>query len=198
MLPAAAIYGSRGSNGVVIITTKKGKQGRSKIELSYYTGWQKPTGKREFLDTKQYVDYFRMAAKNANRIDPTFDYVALTESRLQRYSAGTTDYQTAKINTNWGNQAFQTAPISQYDLNFSGGNEKTTIFMGGQYLDQTGIIIKNRFKRYSARLNVDHKVRDWLSMGMNMSFNRSVNNRISNDDQFSTPLQIVALSPITP
>ena len=195
---AAAIYGSRASNGVVLITTKKGKSGKSKIELGYYTGFQKPTGKREFLDAKQYVDYFRMAAANAKRIDPTFDYVAFTESRLQRYSAGTTDYQTAKINTNWGDQAFQTAPISQYDLNFSGGNEKTTFFMGGQYLDQTGIIIRNGFKRYSARLNLEHKVREWLSMGINMSFARSINNRVSNDNAFSTPLQIVALSPITP
>jgi TonB-linked SusC/RagA family outer membrane protein len=139
-----------------------------------------------------------MAAVNAKRIDPTFDYVSFTESRLQRYSAGTTDYQTAKINSNWGDAAFQTAPISQYDLNFSGGNEKTTFFMGGQYLDQKGIIVNNGFKRYSARLNLEHKVREWLSMGINMSFTRSVNNRVSNDNAFSTPLQIVALSPITP
>ncbi len=195
---AAAIYGSRASNGVVLITTKKGKAGKSKIEFGYFTGTQKPTGKREFLNAKEFVDYTRMAAANAFRIDPTFDYVAFAESRLKRYSAGNTDYQTAKTDVNWQDQAFQKAPISQYDLNFSGGNEKTTFFMGGQYLDQDGIIVKNGFKRYSARLNLEHKVRDWFSMGMNLSFARSINNRVSNDDQFSTPLQIVALSPITP
>jgi TonB-dependent starch-binding outer membrane protein SusC len=195
---AAAIYGSRASNGVVLITTKKGKAGKSKIEFGYFTGTQKPTGKREFLNAKEFVDYTRMAAVNASRIDPSFDYVAFAESRLQRYSGGNNDYQTAKVDVNWGDQAFQTAPISQYDLNFSGGSDKTTFFMGGQYLDQDGIIVKNGFKRYSARLNLEHKVRDWFAMGMNLSFSRSINDRVSNDDQFSTPLQIVALSPITP
>ena len=195
---AAAIYGSRASNGVVLITTKKGKNGKSKIEFGYFTGMQKPTGKRDFLDAKEYVDYFRMAAANANRLDPTFDYVSFTERRLKRYSAGNTDYETAKVNTNWQDQAFQDAPISQYDLNFSGGTDKTIFYMGGQVLDQNGIIVKNNLKRYSGRLNLEHKVRDWLSLGVNMSFARTMNNRVSNDNAFSTPLQIVALSPITP
>jgi TonB-linked SusC/RagA family outer membrane protein len=195
---AAAIYGSRASNGVVLITTKKGKAGKSKIEFGYFTGSQKPTGKVNFLDAKQYVDYFRMAAANAFRLDPSFDYVAYTESRLKRYSAGNTDYETAKVNTNWQDQAFQNAPISQYDLNFSGGTDKTTFYMGGQVLDQNGIIVRNNLKRYSGRLNLEHKVRDWLLLGVNMSFARTINNRVSNDNAFSTPLQIVALSPITP
>ena len=195
---AAAIYGSRGSNGVVLITTKKGKAGKSKIEFGYFTGKQKPTGKRDFLNAKEYVDYFTMAAANAFRLDSGFDYVAYTASRLKRYSAGNTDYQTAKVNTKWQDQAFQEAPISQYDLNFSGGNDKTTFYMGGQVLDQSGIIVGNSLKRYSGRLNLEHKVRDWLSLGVNMSFARTINKRVSNDNAFSTPLQIVALSPITP
>ena len=195
---ATAIYGANGSNGVVLITTKKGKAGKSKIEFGYFTGNQKPTGKRDFMNAQEYVEYFRMAAANAFRLDPSFDYVAFTERRLRRYSAGNDDYKTAKVNTDWQEEAFQKAPISQYDINFSGGNEKTTFYMGGQYIDQKGIIVRNSLKRYSGRLNLEHKVRDWLSFGMNMSFVRSNNNRISNDNAFSTPLQIVALSPITP
>ncbi len=195
---ATAIYGANGSNGVVLITTKKGKIGKSKIEFGYFTGNQKPTGKRDFMNAQEFVDYFRMAGANAFRLDPTFDYVGFTERRLKRYSGGNDDYKTAKVNTDWQEQAFQKAPISQYDLNFSGGNEKTTFYMGGQYMDQKGIIVKNSLKRYSGRLNLEHKVRDWLTFGMNMSFVRSNNNRISNDNAFSTPLQIVALSPITP
>lgn len=195
---ATAIYGANGSNGVVLITTKKGKVGKSKIEFGYFTGTQKPTGKRDFMNAQEYVEYFRMAAANAFRLDPSFDYVAFTEGRLRRYSAGNDDYKTAKVNTEWQEQAFQKAPISQYDINFSGGNDKTTFYMGGQFIDQKGIIVRNSLKRYSGRLNLEHKVRDWLSFGMNMSFVRSNNNRISNDNAFSTPLQIVALSPITP
>lgn len=206
---AAAIYGSRASNGVVLITTKKGKNGTSKIDVGYFTGFQKPTGKRAFLNAKQYVDYFTRAAKGAATQDVLLGYYdniedALTdeldyvESRFTRYSAGNEDWRDAKVNTNWQDQAFQDAPISQYDLNFSGGTEKTKFYASGQYLDQDGIIIRNNYKRYNGRLNLDHKVKDWLSVGMNMSFARSQNNRISNDNAFSTPLQIVALSPITP
>lgn len=208
---AAAIYGSRASNAVVLITTKKGKAGKSKIEFGFFTGTQKPTNKREFLSAQEYVEYFRQAAVGAGKYDfkngisgysteqeAIDDNLAFVESRLTRYSAGNDDYKTFKVNTNWEDAAYQTAPISQYDLSFSGGTEKTTFYMGGQYLDQDGIIVRNGFKRYSGRLNLDHKVRDWLTLGMNLSFARSINKRVSNDNAFSTPLQIVALSPITP
>jgi TonB-dependent starch-binding outer membrane protein SusC len=195
---SAAIYGSRASNGVVLITTKRGKSGKSKIEFGYFTGTQKPTGKVDFLNAQEYVEYFGLAAAAAKRLDPTFDYVAFNNSRMTRYSAGNTDWQTFKVNTNWQDQAFQKAPISQYDVNFSGGNDQTTFYMAGQYLDQNGIIVRNNLKRYNARLNIDHKVRKWISVGMNMSFARTINERVSNDNAFSTPLQIVALSPITP
>jgi TonB-dependent starch-binding outer membrane protein SusC len=195
---SAAIYGSRASNGVVLITTKKGKAGKSKIEFGYFTGTQKPTGKVDFLNAQEYVEYFGLAAAAAKRLDPTFDYVAFNTARMTRYSAGNTDWQTFKTNTNWQDQAFQKAPILQYDINFSGGNDQTTFYMGGQYLDQNGIIVRNNLKRYNGRLNLEHKVRKWLALGMNMSFARTINERVSNDNAFSTPLQIVALSPITP
>lgn len=206
---AAAIYGSRASNGVVLITTKKGQTGTSKIDFGYFTGFQKPTGKREFLDARQFVDYTLRAADGAAKVeydagyyetldDAIADWRSYAESRLTRYSAGNEDWRDAKVNVDWQEQAFQDAPISQYDLNFSGGNEKTKFYASGQYLDQDGIMIRNSYKRYNGRLNLDHKVKDWLSVGMNMSFARSQNNRISNDNAFSTPLQIVALSPITP
>ncbi len=208
---AAAIYGSRASNGVVLITTKRGKAGKSKIEFGYFGGNQKPTGKREFMNAKEFVDYTLETAVGAGRYDfrenisgysteqeAIDDYTAFAESRLRRYSAGNDDYKTQKVNVDWQEKAFQDAPINQYDLNFSGGSDKTTFYMGGQYLDQSGILVNNSLKRYSGRLNLDHKVRDWLQLGMNMSFARSINNRLSNDNAFSTPLQIVALSPITP
>lgn len=206
---AAAIYGSRASNGVVLITTKKGKAGTSKIEFGYFTGTQNPTGEREFLNTKQYIDFFEQSAMGAANVEYNLgyynslkaaqkDWQSYVEGRFTRYSAGNEDWKKGKINTNWQDEAFQHAPISQYDLNVSGGTDKTKVYLSGQYLDQTGILIGNRFKRLSARLNIDQQVRNWLSVGMNMNFARSKNYRLSDDDQFSTPLQIVALSPITP
>jgi TonB-linked SusC/RagA family outer membrane protein len=208
---SAAIYGSRGSNGVVLITTKRGKAGKSKIEFGFFTGSQSPTRKREFLNAEEYVQLTREAAIRGGiydyRIDfsgygseqeAIDDYVAFAESRLRRYSAGNDDWQTYKVNTDWQDQAFQDAPITQYDLSFSGGNEKTTFYMGGQYLDQKGIMVRNKLNRYSGRLNIDHKLNSWLTLGMNMNFVRTLNNRITNDNGFATPLQIVALSPVSP
>src|SRR5258706_7972985 len=206
---AAAIYGSRASNGVVLITTKKGKAGKSKIEFGLFTGLQKPTRLMEFMNSQEYVEFNRQAAIGAGRQDfinglyPTLAAAiaaetATVESRLTRYSAGNTDWQTYKINTDWQALAFQDAPITQYDLNFSGGNDKTLFYMVGQYLDQPGIMVRNFYKRYSGRLNLENKVRDWLTMGINLAFTRSNNKRISNDNAFATPLQLVALSPITP
>jgi TonB-dependent starch-binding outer membrane protein SusC len=206
---AAAIYGARASNGVVLITTKKGKAGRSKIEAGYYFGTQKPTGKRDFMNAQEYVEYFRLAALGAAKQDfangffgtlqeAIDDNNAFVESRLRRYSAGNDDYRTFLINTDWQELAFQDAPMSQWDASFSGGSDKTSFYMGGQFFDQTGIVVRNSLKRYSGRLNIDHKVRDWLTVGMNMSYAHTYNKRLSNDNAFSTPLQIVALSPITP
>lgn len=209
---AAAIYGARASNGVVLITTKRGKAGRSKIEVGFFAGNQKPTRKVDFMNADEFINYMTDAAirgakysfrndlegypDEATAID---DYTEGTLfPRFNRYSAGNEDWKTRKVNTNWQNEAFQRAPMAQYDVNLSGGNEKTTFYMGLQYLDQKGIMIRNSLKRYSGRLNVDHKVNDWLNIGMNLNFARTLNGRLSNDNAFSNPLQIVALSPITP
>ena len=208
---SAAIYGSRASNGVVLITTKRGKAGKSKIDFGFFTGLQKPTNKMEFMNAEEFVKYTYQAAEGGGRYDfvnglsgysseqeAIDDYVAFAESRMRRYSAGNDDYKTYKVNTDWQDEAFQRAPISQYDLSLSGGNDKTTFYVGGQYLDQKGIMVRNDLKRYSGRLNLDHKINNWLSVGVNLALIRTLNNRITNDNGFATPLQIVALSPITP
>ena len=208
---ASAIYGSRASNGVVLITTKKGTSGKTKINLNYYTGTSQATRQREFLNAAEYVAIERRAAVGAGVYDfrtgasgygseqeAIDDYSSFAESRLKRYSAGNDDYTTAAVNTNWQDQVLRKASVSQYDLNASGGNDKTRFYVSGQYLNQNGILVGNKFQRLSTRLNLDHTINDRLTTGMKLSVARTQNNRLSNDNQFSTPLQIVALSPITP
>ena len=207
---ATAIFGSRGANGVVLITTKKGKAGKSKIDVNYFTGNQKPTRKMSFLNAKQYVDFFTQAAKGAanqdflagyfsTAADAQSYYTSYVDKRFTRYAAGNSNsWQNNLVNTDWQDQVLRTAPISQYDLNLSGGNDKTKYYISGQYLDQQGILIGNSYNRYSGRFNLDQKANDWLNVGFNMNVSRSVNNRVANDDAFSTPLQIIALAPITP
>ena len=207
---ASAIYGARASNGVVIITTKQGKAGKTAINFSVLEGISSPTSHRKFMNAEQFVALERRAGEGAANQDflagdyatlqdAKDDYSSFVESRLQRYSAGNNDYQTYKVNTDWEKAAFQDNPLTQqYDLNFTGGNDKTKFYIGGQALDQQGILIGNSYKRYTGRLNLTNQATSFLEVGINLNFANSINNRLSNDDAFSSPLQIVALSPITP
>ncbi len=206
---ASAIYGARGANGVILITTKKGKNGTAKINFNAQAGFSDPARHRQFLNTTQWLQLEERAALGAGTYDyangisgyssladAQADYKSYIEGKFTTLSAGSTDW-TAN-NTNWEKQAYQKAPQQQYDLNVSGGNDRTTYYIGGQALDQKGIEKGNSFKRYSGRVNLDTKVFKDLSVGMNLNFTHTYNERIGNDDLFSTPLQIVALSPVTP
>jgi TonB-linked SusC/RagA family outer membrane protein len=186
---ATAIYGSRATNGVVIVTTKRGRAGATKFNIAYQTGLSSPTHLREFLNGSQYIELLTEARTNAAYS------AASTTSRLGIIAAG---QDPTAYNTDWQHEAFQRAPFSQYDLNASGGNEKTRFFISGQYSDQKGIIVGNRYQRMNARFNIDHQATEKLTFGANLGATRSVNDRLPNDNAFSSPMQIVALSPLTP
>ena len=198
---SAAIYGSRASNGVVLITTKKGRAGKTTFEAGVQVGASNPTHLRQWLNTQQYVELFQEARANSDALGiPVYSATSLT-NRFTRYAAGDpTGWQgeNPKYNTDWQQEAFQKAPSQQYDLNARGGDAKTRFFISGQYFDQSGILIKNRFRRLSGRVNLDHTATEKLTLGVNVSLSHSINDRVSNDNAFSTPLQIVALPPITP
>lgn len=199
---AGAIYGARAANGVVLITTKKGKSGATKISFGMQYGKSKATKVLKFLNTQQYIDFYRVAAANSDAIDgydkkDPDSYTSYMESFFDTQSLGTLGTAN-QADTDWGSLAFQEAPSQQYDLNLSGGNDKTTYFISGQLLDQTGILLGNAFNRYTGRMNLTHKVTERLSIGMNMSVTRSLNERVSGDRQFDNPLQLVALPPMTP
>ncbi len=209
---ASAIYGARAANGVVLITTKKGKLGRkTQIDLNISNTFSQPTRKRSFMDARQYLDLIRQAGKNDGRIDfrddisgyateqeAIDDYTAYYESIVGDYALGT-DFQNYEVNTDWQDQLFRKNPQSQQvDLSVSGGNDKTRFFVSGFYNKQEAIVINNTFSRYGGRLNLDHKATDRLTIGLNLALNRSQLDRVSNDNAFSTPGQLVAQLPLSP
>jgi TonB-linked SusC/RagA family outer membrane protein len=187
---ASAIYGSRATNGVVLITTKRGKAGATRFNLGVQAGMSEPTHKREFLNSQEYVTLINEALVNSGRTP------AANATRLSGYAAGAADPLT--YDTNWQDQVLHRAGFQQYDLNASGGNEKTKLYFSGQYSKQNGIIVSNKYERIAARFNLDHQATDRLSFGLNLTTARSVNNRVPNDNLFNTPMQVVALPPITP
>lgn len=202
---AAAIYGSRAANGVVLITTKRGKSGKTNISVNYQGGISNAARRVDFLNAQEYVDFFRMATGNSDRRngldpnDPRSDtqYFFGPEGFLDYYSYGT--YGTPQQGDyDWQDAAFQQGGIQQVDLNLSGGNERTKFFLSGQYLDQKGTIVGNALQRYTTRLNLDQTVNNWLSLGLNMSLARTRNQRLPGDNAFSNPIQASAITPLTP
>lgn len=191
---AAAIYGSRGSNGVVIITTKKGKAGKTRFNVDYRRGFSEPTNTRDWLNGPEYLQLWDEAFDNV--ADPDGTLFGLTgEDWKDRRIPGWRDNN----DTDWQSFAFQEdAGFEQIDLSASGGNAKTKFYSSVSYLDQTGIMIYNNFDRLSGRLNLDHQATDRVNIGMNLSLSRSQNDRLPDDNSFSTPLQLVALPPVQP
>ncbi|MEO5947622.1 MAG: TonB-dependent receptor [Chitinophagaceae bacterium] len=210
---ASAIYGSRAANGVVLITTKRGKAGKTKFTLNTQYGFQEPTNKREFLNAQEYIDYYLEAATNSgkyhyNRVGNTRGFaneaaavtsmVNFVKGRFTRYS-GWSDWTKVETNTNWQDQAFNDdASTGLIELSAQGGNEKNKFYVSGSINKQDGILIANKFKRMSLRFNMDNQLTNWLKMGVNMSLGKTERQRVSDDNAFNTPMQLVALSPITP
>ncbi|RYE22078.1 MAG: TonB-dependent receptor [Sphingobacteriales bacterium] len=204
---AAAIYGSRAANGVVLITTKRGKAGKTNFQVNSQYGFNKPTNHREFLNATQYVALLREAAINSDLIDgidPTDpaqypdSWLEFAEGRLDRY-AGWSDWRINETNTNWEKLAYNdNAMTSAMDISASGGTEKTKFYISLSYLNQDGILIGNRMKRLSSRINLDQSVSDKFKIGFNLALSQTNTGRVQVDNEFATPMQMTALSPVTP
>lgn len=156
---ATAIYGSRGANGVVIITTKRGRAGKGTVTLDSYYGQQQIANKIEVLDAHQFGDFVNEAKLNANQ----------TPIYVNPKNLETTDWQDA---------IFRKAPMANYQLTFSGGDEKTKYSITGAYFAQDGIIKSSNFKRYSFRSNLDREVSKRLTVGTSVTYARVTSNGV--------------------
>ncbi|HCW09063.1 MAG TPA: SusC/RagA family TonB-linked outer membrane protein, partial [Cytophagales bacterium] len=181
---AAAIYGSRAANGVVMITTKRGKSGKTKFNFNYYTGVQTPTRKIKFLNSQQFIDLIEEARKNDLGIynaDNTAFGAGFDPSQL----SDPLHYGTTGVNTVWLDQVLKNAPINNYELSATGGNDKTKFYVGSTFFDQQGIVINSAYKRLSARINLDHQATEKLSFGVNINVAHSRNRRSFNDNTYT-------------
>ncbi|MBD1391886.1 SusC/RagA family TonB-linked outer membrane protein [Mucilaginibacter glaciei] len=182
---AAAIYGSRASNGVIIVTTKRGKIGSTKVDLGYYTGFQNVTKKIPTLTGPQYIANLQEAVTNrysaliGTATYPTLKALLENGLGLRNVSNDPSTYGT----TNWQEEVFdKNAPISNYNLSINGGNEKTRFSLTSGYFDQKGTIKGSEYKRINLRLNLDHNVNDKFKVGTSIGINRAIQNRINNDN----------------
>ena len=171
---STAIYGSRGSNGVIIITTKRGKAGKPKIEFDSYVGIQEVAHKIDLMNAKQFAS-FVVDGRNAGYIDNNRTASINDPNSVRGASFRVSDrYRNQKFldsigeGTDWQDVIFRKAMISNYQLSVSGGNDGMRYSLSGGFFNQDGIVIQSNFKRYSFKANVDAKLSNKLSVGVSL------------------------------
>ncbi len=188
---ASAIYGSRGSNGVVLITTKKGEPGNAKLSYSNYTGVQRVTKQIPMMDAYQYAALSKDGHDNAyldvtpgaSASDPDnirSQGFMRTPPELYPYLQGVKGL----TNTNWQDEIFRDALTMNHTITASWGSPNVKYYLSGNYTNQEGIIINSNYKRYNGRFNIDAKSGK-LRFGVNFSPSISTRKRISSDDTYS-------------
>ena len=197
-----AIYGSRAANGVVLITTKRGKAGKTTFDFNANYGSQSVEKTIPFLNSQQFYNLTNTAIKNdiwiynndiaTNNPNPHFalsdlQSVGILDNNGNPIPNPAAPYYdlASGINTNWQDAIFRTAPVVSYELSARGGDDKTKFFVGGGYYDQDGIIINNYYKRYNFRANIDNQATDKISFGSNISASYSDNKRSFNDNTYT-------------
>jgi TonB-linked SusC/RagA family outer membrane protein len=160
---SAAIYGSRGSNGVVMITTKRGRAGTSKVNFSSYYGTQSVPRKLPLLDAKQYVEIFNESAVNDAEDLP--------------FTAGVDDAHSF----DWQSAVFRRAPVGDAQLSMSGGTDHVKYYLSGGNFDQRGVVIGSDYRRQTGRVNVDFDATNRLLLRTSVALAREDNHRIEGD-----------------
>jgi len=153
---ATAIYGSRGANGVILVTTKKGTAGQHNVTVDGYNGIQKVAKKLKLMSAKQFAVFLDTLQSQNNAVNPASALpLPYTADQVNSLGAG----------TDWQDALYRVAPIQNYQLGFSGGNSDTRYYLSFNYFDQAGILKNTGFQRGTIRMNLDRKISDKLKIG---------------------------------
>lgn len=164
---ATAIYGARGANGVVVITTKRGKAGKTAISYNTYYGFQESSKRLAVLNPYEFV-------KLQTEINPTLASQMYLEQTVNgQKDTLPLDYYRNKTGIDWEEQIMRQAPMMSHHLSVNGGNAKTKMAASGSYLGQDGIVLNSGFRRLQGRLSIDHEASDKLKVGINVSYANS-------------------------
>lgn len=153
---SAAIYGSRAANGVVLITTKQGESGESKIAFHSYVGVSKIGKKIKALNTEEYKEYLKEIG------------MCSIPDEVTR-------------STDWFDETFRNGLNQNYQLSFSGGNNDLNYYLSGAYTNDEGIVPNSSFDRFTVRSNVENQIRKWLKIGTNLSYSQTKSQTIPNN-----------------
>lgn len=170
---AAALYGSRASNGVIMITTKSGKAGKTKYNFATLQGISQRTGQQyKMMDATEYNNWKRQSMINRN----------MSEDQIK------SNLESDTINTDWMDEVYRIAYTQSYEFSTSGGNEKTNFYLSGQHRNEQGIVIGTDYKSFGARANITHKATDKLQFGTKSSISTSTQNSTAKSDDPANPV----------
>ncbi|TNE78548.1 MAG: TonB-dependent receptor [Bacteroidetes bacterium] len=164
---ATAIYGSRGANGVILVTTKRGKSGKLKIDFGTRTGISLPTQRPDMLSGPEFLQLYQEAWENDGNVG------------LAKLPGGVTWEQASKTNTDWVDQMIGVGMKQNYHLSASKGNEKFTFYTNVSYDDNGSYLKGNSYQRLSGRFNFDYNLNKNIKIGANTSLSRGQNNRVN-------------------
>ena len=187
---SSSIYGARAANGVVLITTKKGKPGTSAFHFNMYEGYSEMPSERkyEMMNTEQYQsymqDYYNIVLQNAQLINP--DTIINIPGQILSNS---------NINTDWQDAMLRKAGTRSYELAASGGSEKTQYYVSLGYMRQGGIMLNSDFNRVSGRINLNHQHNEKLRFSSAINVTRAENDRIQEENSKEGPTKTGIFSP---
>jgi TonB-linked SusC/RagA family outer membrane protein len=189
---ATALYGSRAANGVIIITTKQARSGRTNVSMNAYTGWQTVPrrGRPDLMNAREFATFMKELYEDKARYEGYTGGVPADYADPSQYGEG----------TNWYNELLRTAPIQNYSLNISSGTDKVSSSSTLTYFDQQGVLLNTGMKRYSFRSNNEFRPADWFKFGLNIAptYQRDHNTRGYTDGSRQVIGLATAASPLIP
>ena len=156
---ATAIYGAQGANGVVLITTKRGKAGEAKFTYDGMFAVSQQNVRVDMMNLREYAEFYNELVSIGEIYEPNAYYA---------------DPSVLGVGTNWQDAIFQTALQHQHQVSASGGTEKVQYYVSGSYMDQEGTIIGSNFERFSVRTNLDAQLKKWLKLGVNATYSNTI------------------------
>ncbi|MFA5820375.1 MAG: SusC/RagA family TonB-linked outer membrane protein, partial [Bacteroidales bacterium] len=171
---ATAIYGSRAASGVILITTKRGAAGNTKVTYDGYVGYTQPYRLFEMMNADQYIEHKNLARANNPASGLAFDFFIPKDANGQ------------PINTKWSDYVYQTGFQQNHAISISGSTKNTTYFLSVGYTNQQGMVQKNSYNRKNARLNLDHKLNKYITLGATISYTNGFSKAPNTGASFAT------------
>lgn len=179
---ATAIYGANGANGVILITTKRGKAGQTNISYDGFVTAQQVAKKLDMMNLREYAQY----------------QLELGEFIQQTPNEAFRDPSILGKGTDWQDEIFRTALMHSHQLSFTGGSEKVQFALTGGYMTQDGIVIGSDFNRFNTRVNIDGNVYRWLKVGGSLAFSKTKETITNNDGTDGVIMQALTMQPNIP